>query len=152
IMFFLTWGNPTMWNDQANERLVVDLLQARDAAHTTLPPAQRGAGFDLEGGYRIGFALHERLRERGYQPVGRKIGFTNPAMWEQFKVSQPIWAHMYTRTVHFAQGITFRLALDGMVAPRLEPEVVLRLRHRVPSGDPTGEELAHCVEWAAVGF
>jgi 2-keto-4-pentenoate hydratase len=44
------------------------------------------------------------VSERGYRSSGRKIGFTNRAMWEQFKVSQPVWAHMYPQTVHFAKG------------------------------------------------
>ena len=39
-----------------------------------------------------------------------------------------------------------------MVAPRLEPELVLKLRHAIPGGDPSVEELARCLEWAAVGF
>ena len=136
----------------ADERLVADLLQARDVARLTPSPSQRGMEFDLDRGYQVGNTLHERLLKRGYRAVGRKIGFTNPAMWEQFDVKQPIWAHMYTETVHFAQEGYLRLPLDGLVAPRLEPEVVLKLRHAVPSGDPSVEELAGCLEWAAVGF
>jgi 2-keto-4-pentenoate hydratase len=89
---------------------------------------------------------------RGFKPVGRKIGFTNRAMWEQFKVSEPIWAHVYEQTVHFAQAGNLRLSLAGMVAPRIEPETVLRLRSAVPSGERSVEELARYIEWAAVGF
>ena len=73
-------------------------------------------------------------------------------MWAQFKVTQPVWAHMYVQTVHFARTGYLRLPLDGMVAPRLEPEVVLKLRHAVPSGDLSVEDLSHCLEWVAVGF
>jgi 2-oxo-3-hexenedioate decarboxylase len=39
-----------------------------------------------------------------------------------------------------------------MVAPRLEPEVVLKLRQPLPAGEPSAEEVARCLEWAAVGF
>jgi 2-oxo-3-hexenedioate decarboxylase len=39
-----------------------------------------------------------------------------------------------------------------MVAPRLEPEVVLKLRHEVPRGDSSVEDLARCLEWMAIGF
>jgi 2-oxo-3-hexenedioate decarboxylase len=141
-----------MRNDRAEEQLVADLLQARDAARITPSPSRREAGFNLERGYQVGHALHERLLKRGYQPLGRKIGFTNRAMWARFKVTQPIWAHMYVQTVHFAQGGYLRLPLTGMVAPGLEPEVVLKLRHEVPSGDPSVEDLARCLEWVAIGF
>jgi 2-oxo-3-hexenedioate decarboxylase len=141
-----------MQDIRADERLVADLLQARDAGRITPSPLQRRIGFDLDRGYQVGRALHEHLLRRGYRAVGRKIGFTNPALWEQFDVKQPIWAHMYTETVHFAQGGYLRLPLDGMVAPRLEPEVVIKLRHAVPGGDPSVEELASCLEWVAIGF
>jgi 2-oxo-3-hexenedioate decarboxylase len=141
-----------MWNDRAEEELVAELLQARDTARITPSPSQRGIHLDLETGYRVGNELHHRLSQRGFQAVGRKIGFTNRATWEQFDVHQPVWAHMYAQAVHFAHGGSQRLALTGMVAPRLEPEIVLKLRHAVPSGDPSVEDLARCLEWVAIGF
>jgi len=141
-----------MHDDSVRDRLAADLLRARDTAQLATPPSQPGAAFDLDIAYQVGRVLHERLVARGFQSVGRKIGFTNPAVWEQFKVSQPIWAHMYAQSVHVAQGGSIRLSLDGMVAPRLEPEIVLKLRRPIPSGDPSPEELAGCVEWAAIGF
>ena len=67
-------------------------------------------------------------------------------------MTEPVWAQMYAQTVHFSHGGQSRLTLDGMVAPRLEPEVVLKLRCPLPNGEPSSEELARCVEWAAVGF
>jgi 2-oxo-3-hexenedioate decarboxylase len=141
-----------MHDDRADLRLVADLLRARDAAQITSSPSERGLGIDLDTGYQIGLALHECLLQRRFQPAGRKIGFTNSATWQQFNVKQPIWAHMYAETVHFAVGGSLRLTLDGMVAPRLEPEVVLKLRQAPPVGDRSAEDLARCLEWAAIGF
>ena len=141
-----------MQDHLADERLVADLLQARDAARLTLSPSQRGLEFKLDRGYQVGNTLYEQLLKRGYRAVGRKIGFTNSALWERFNVSQPIWAHMYAETVQFAHEGFLRLRLDRMVAPRLEPEVVLKLRDAVPNDNPSIEELARCVEWAAIGF
>jgi 2-keto-4-pentenoate hydratase len=137
---------------EANERLVEELLQARDA--TRLAPNPSHFGFDLTLGraYQIGRGLHDRLVARGYAPIGRKIGFTNRAMWEQFQVSEPIWVHVHAQTVQFAHAGHARVDLAGMVAPRLEPEIVLKLRSPVPDGEPPAEELARCIEWAAVGF
>ncbi|MGO9923835.1 MAG: 2-keto-4-pentenoate hydratase [Isosphaeraceae bacterium] len=141
-----------MRDARADERLVADLLRARDGAFIIPSPSQRGIGFEIDSGYHVGHLLHDRLLKRGYQSIGRKIGFTNRAVWEQLKVSEPVWAHMYAQTVHFAQGGYLRLPLDGMVAPRLESVVVLKLRHAVPSDDPSVEELARGLEWVAVGF
>ena len=138
--------------DSALSGVAADLLRARDTASLTALPSQSQAGFDLEKGYQVGRALHEDLVERGYAPVGRKIGFTNRATWEEFRLDTPIWAHMYSHTVHFADRAGFHLSLKGMAAPRIEPEVVFKLRRPIPQGDPLVEEIADCVEWAAIGF
>lgn len=135
-----------------NQVLIKELLQARVAARCAPRPSLPGFVLTLEQAYQVGRGLHERLLEQGFMPVGRKIGFTNRAMWEQFQVSEPVWAHMYAQTVHFAPEGHKRLSLAGMVSPRLEPEIVLKLHCNVPSGEPSVEELAACIEWAAVGF
>jgi 2-oxo-3-hexenedioate decarboxylase len=132
--------------------LADDLLRVRDAAQQVHWPASVRAGLDLDRAYQVGRVLHDRLAARGFRSVGRKIGFTNRAMWEQFQVSQPIWGPMYAQTVHFARDGVVCLALTGMAAPRLEPEVVLKLRRPIPGGEPSAEDLAGCLEWAAVGF
>src|SRR5262245_54883941 len=134
-----------MSDDRTNEQLVADLLRARDTAQVATFPSQPGVVMDLDRAYEVGRLLHERLVGRGFRPVGRKIGFTNPATWERFQVNQPIWAPVYQQTVHFAEGGRLRLSLDGMVAPRIEPEVVLKLFRPVPDGDRSAEELAGCV-------
>jgi len=138
--------------DTALSRVAADLLRARDTASLTTLPSRSQAGFDLDSGYQVGRALHEGLVGRGYAPVGRKIGFTNQATWKEFQLDTPIWAHMYAQTVKFADRGGFRLSLSGMVAPRIETEVVLKLRRPIPQGDPSVEELADCLEWAAIGF
>jgi 2-keto-4-pentenoate hydratase len=138
--------------DSALSRVANDLLRARDTASLATLPSRSQAGFDLDKGYQVGRALHEGLVGRGYAPVGRKIGFTNRATWKEFQFDTPIWAHMYTQTVHFADRAAFRLSLSGMAAPRIETEVVLRLRRPIPAGDPSVEELADCVEPLGMGF
>jgi 2-oxo-3-hexenedioate decarboxylase len=141
-----------MRSDRADEWLVAELLNARDTATITGLPSQREVSFGLDRGYRIGRLLHDRLLERGHQAAGRKIGFTNPATWREFNLNTPVWAPMYAHTVHFADRGSHRLALSGMVAPRIEPEVVLKLGRLLPNGDPLPEEVAPCLEWAALGF
>jgi 2-oxo-3-hexenedioate decarboxylase len=134
-----------------DEQLVTELMLARDGVRLVRKPSHFGSGLTLEYAYKIGRGLHERLSDRGFQPIGRKIGFTNRILWEQFQVSEPVWAYMYRQTVHFVRENHQRLSLTRMVAPRLEPEIVLKLRS-VPSGEHSVEELAMCIEWAAIGF
>ena len=143
--------NPVHESCGINEQLVAELLQARDGVRFVRKPSHFGGDLTLEYAYKVGRGLHERLVDRGFQPIGRKIGFTNRILWEQFQVSEPVWAYMYRQTVHFAHESHQRLSLTRMVAPRLEPEIVLKLCS-VPSGEHSVEELATCIEWAAVGF
>lgn len=139
-------------SDDGLVRLADELLAARDAARVISPPSASGSTLDLDAGYRVGRVLHDRLVARGFRPVGRKIGFTNRAMWGPFRVTEPVWAHAYGQTVHTAEAGVARIAVDGMAAPRLEPEVVLKLRRPVPAVDLSPAELAGCVEWAAIGL
>lgn len=130
------------------DHLAADLLHARDHALLLPPPSSHGE-FSLERGYAIQRLLDQRLRARGWQAVGRKIGFTNPATWQEFGLRTPIWAHIYDRTVHPASE-TPALALEAMAAPRIEPEVVLKLAS--PPSSASAEALVACVEWVAIGF
>ncbi len=132
------------------DRLAGDLLAARDAAHLAPLPSRLAEGLNLEQGYAVGRALHERLLARDWRSAGRKIGFTNPATWREFEVDAPMWAHVYAQTVHFASNDGTALSLRGMVAPRIEPEVVLKLR-AAPSAAEV-EAMADCIEWVAIGF
>ncbi len=129
--------------------LADELLAARDAARLT-PLPSRLDGLNLEQGYAVGRALHERLLARGWRGAGRKIGFTNPATWREFGVDAPMWAHMYAQTVRFASRSEYALSLRAMVAPRIEPEVVLKLR-AAPSTAGV-EAMADCIDWVAIGF
>jgi 2-keto-4-pentenoate hydratase len=141
-----------MSQHDASQQLVAELLQARDAGRLAANPSHFGVDLTLQQAYQVGHKLHERLVSRGFKPSGRKIGFTNRALWEQFQVSAPIWAHIYEQTVHFAQNGNLRLSLAGMVAARLEPEVVLKLSAPLPPGEPSVDTLADCIEWVAIGF
>lgn len=132
--------------------LVDDLLHARDTAGLAPLPTATVPGFTLEAGYQVGHALHERLVARGYQLQGRKVGMTNPTLWQQLGIVAPIWGPVYDRTLHTSQGGVVTLSLAGMVAPRIETELVVCLRRDLPSGTPTPEEVAACIEWVALGF
>jgi 2-oxo-3-hexenedioate decarboxylase len=91
-----------------------------------------------------------RLRiARGETPVGRKIGFTNRGIWDEYQVHQPIWGDMYDRTVHDVGGRE-TIRVSQLPEPRIEPEIVLGLRRPPASGSL--EEIAGAIEWVAHGF
>jgi 2-oxo-3-hexenedioate decarboxylase len=127
------------------------LIAAYDTA-TTLSPITAGApDFSVADGYAVLDDIETRRRAQGWRSVGRKIGFTNRTIWPRYGVYQPMWAHLWTRTVHFAQDGKASLPLQSFVQPRIEPEVVFKLKGPVPlTSDP--DAVLASVEWMAPGF
>ena len=93
-----------------------------------------------------------RLAE-GARAVGRKIGFTNPAMWAQYGVSAPVWAYVYNTTVTYLADSpdTSTCSLRGFVNPKIEPEIIFHF-HTSPPPDGDVAAVLACVEWVAHGF
>ncbi|MGB0384419.1 MAG: 2-keto-4-pentenoate hydratase [Ardenticatenaceae bacterium] len=133
-------------------RLVDLALDAKDNQRIIEPPSRGEVGFGLDEAYQVYAALDRRLRGRGYEAVGRKIGFTNPVLWEEFRIDRPIWAYVYDQTCQFADTGEVEVALDTMVTPRIEPELVLKVNDRILSVGNEPEALIEAVDWIAIGF
>ncbi len=131
--------------------LAAELMAAYDGAKMVLPLTARLRGLRVEDAYDVLAKIEASRRAEGWQEVGRKIGFTNRRIWSRYGVFEPIWAHIWDRTVQFAPDGKARLNLAQFVQPRIEPEVVFRLRTPVPPTDDASVALA-CVEWIAPGF
>ena len=127
------------------------LVVAYDSATTLAPFAASDPEFDVAAAYDVLRAIEARRVAGGWTPVGRKIGFTNRTIWPRYGVYLPMWASVWAHTVHLAPANRASLALAPFVQPRIEPEVVFRLKAPVP---PTADALAvlACVEWLAPGF
>jgi len=136
----------------ADLKTIADRLIAAYDNAATLSPITAGApDFSVADGYAVLHDIETRRRAQGWRPVGRKIGFTNRTIWPRYGVYQPMWAHVWTHTVHSATGGTAILPLQGLVRPRIEPEVVFKLKAPVaPTPDP--RSLLAAVEWIAPGF
>src|SRR3954465_2725477 len=127
------------------------LIKAYDSA-TSLPPITAGApDFSVADGYAVLTEVEARRRAQGWRSVGRKIGFTNRTIWPRYGVYQPMWAHIWSHTVRFAEDGKATLDLKQFVQPRIEPEVVFKLKAPVPVTDDPLSVLA-CTEWIAPGF
>jgi 2-oxo-3-hexenedioate decarboxylase len=127
----------------APEPLARALAAALDARRQLPPP-----GLDPATGYRVAAALARLRAAPGARLVGRKIGFTNRALWPAQGADAPIWGRMWRDTVApAARGA----AVGALLEPRIEPEIVLRLGAPPPPG-ADAEALFACVEAAALGF
>ena len=89
-------------------------------------------------------------RADGWEPVGRKIGFTNRTLWEPYGVHAPMWARIWDRTLidapdgHASASLRFPEL-------RAEPEVVFGLSAALGPTDDPAEVLA-ATAWLAPGF
>ena len=136
----------------AEPRAIADRLFAAIETGTQLAPFSfADPGFDVESGYAVLAELHARRRAQGWRPIGRKVGFTNRTIWARYGVDRPMWSHVWDRTVTMESTGSALLSLDGLMEPRIEPEVVFKLRGPLPGGtDP--ETILAATEWIAAGF
>lgn len=128
-------------------------IAAAYAARRLMPAlSARDPKFDLDAAYAVAEALLQRRRAAGHTPVGLKVGYANKAVWRALKLDTLVWAPLYDDTVSEAHGGRAALSMGAMIAPKIEPEIVLALARPVPPGltDPAAV-LAH-VAWIALGF
>jgi len=114
-----------------------------------LPSAR---GLDLPAAYAVEAELCRLRREGGHSPVGLKVGYANKAVWRALKLETLAWASMYDDTVTMAADGQATLAIGGMIAPKIEPEIAVRLATPLPAGLTDPVEVLRHVEWLALAF
>ena len=134
---------------QRIQSIARELLDAHDRALLIESIAARDPAFDLDAAYLVACELMRERRRRGSRPIGRKIGFSNRTIWALYGVDAPMWAHVYDDTVSYARNGKAAVSLAGTVSPRMEPEILFKLRAPVPVGCSDAEQLLGAVEWYA---
>jgi 2-oxo-3-hexenedioate decarboxylase len=132
------------------ERIAQEIMDAWSERRQIASLAARDPGFGLDEAYQVTAALRRIRRARGEQPVGRKIGFTNRTIWDEYQVYAPIWGDMYATTVHETGG-SATLDLSPYLEPRIEPEIAFGLA-RAPEPGMDEVALLGCIGWVAHGF
>jgi 2-oxo-3-hexenedioate decarboxylase len=115
-----------------------------------VPPSSLDPSFDLDDAYAVEGELTRRRCADGWATVGRKVGYANKAVWRALKLETLVWASMYDRTVRYATNGCATLELERMISPKIEPEIVVKLKKPVVAVDPAG--VLDAVEWLAIGF
>ena len=131
--------------------LAQQMKAAQDSARQIEPFTTRLPGFDLRAAYEVADLMHRARLAKGAKPVGRKIGFTNPAMWDRFGVREPIWAYVYDTTVVQLEGTRTSCRLARFVEPKIESEIVLHF-HSAPPHGPSLDGVLNAIDWVAHGF
>ena len=131
--------------------------QIKTAQDQGLPLTQitsQHAGFDSNAAYAVADLIHAMRLAEGARAVGRKIGFTNPAMWAQYGVSAPVWAYVYDTTVTYladTSNAPATCSLRNFVNPKIEPEIIFHF-HSAPPPDGDVAAVLACIDWVAHGF
>jgi 2-oxo-3-hexenedioate decarboxylase len=123
----------------SNQRQQIPLVTERDPT------------FGLADAYLVTSEVRRIREARGERAVGRKIGFTNTTIWDEYNVAAPIWGYVYDTTLHRLADITGPVALAPFVEPRIEPEIVFGLA-QAPEVGMDERALLACVGWVALGF
>ena len=116
------------------------------------PPSARDARFDLTAAYAVEAELARLRRASGHATVGRKVGFANKAMWRVLKLNTLVWAHMYDDTVRYARENVAELSVGRMCSPKIEPEIVFKMKKPLEPGTSDPAAILDAVAWMALGF
>ena len=79
------------------------------------PFSARYPGLTMDDAYRVTALANDIRVAKGYRPVGRKIGFTNRRIWDEYGVHAPVWGYVYDRTIYDLSSncLSFRGASEG---------------------------------------
>jgi 2-keto-4-pentenoate hydratase len=132
-------------------RLAREMKAAQDGARQIEPLTTSVPDFDLTAAYEVAHLIHRERLAEGSKAIGRKIGFTNPEMWDKFGVSEPIWSYIYDTTVEHLNGTQGTCQLSRFAEPKIEPEIVLQFRSAPRTGGGIAGVL-NAIGWVAHGF
>lgn len=133
------------------DSLSMELLEALDHNQLIEVISARNKTFDSAAAYNVSAEIVRRRCARGERPVGRKIGFTNRLIWDEYGVSSPMWGHVYNHTVTWPDEPVARLAIGHLSQPRIEPEIVLHFAS-APGAATDEVDLLSTIDWIAHGF
>lgn len=128
-----------------------ELTTAFAERRTVAPPSTRD-GFDLSTAYAVEGELARSRRSEGHQTVGVKVGYANKAIWRALKLDTLVWAHMYEDTVRYADANQATLSIAHMMSPKIEPEIVFRMKAPLRAEISDAAVALGAVEWLALGF
>ena len=133
------------------QAVATEAFAVLDTGRQIAPFSSRLGHFDLDDAYRVTAAVRRMRESRGESVLGRKIGFTNRTIWDEYQIGAPMWGYIYDRTVYDLADLGPTLSLTGLAEPRIEPEIIFGLA-TAPEPDMDEPALLACVDWVAHGF
>lgn len=134
------------------QSLAQELFDAYKSGAIIPAPSGRDAEFDMNAAYATEAAFTALRTAAGAKTCGIKVGYANKAMWRVLKLETLVWAHMYEDTVHYAQGGSADYTLPAHRAPKIEPEIVFKLKEPITAAGLDAAGVLALVDWMAIGF
>ena len=133
------------------QEIAQELKIAQDQCQQLEPFSSRYENFGIEDAYLVADIIHKMRIKSGASPIGRKIGFTNPAVCSHYGVREPMWGYMYDSTVFYHSSSNKIYNLETCTEPLIEPEIIVHFHSSPPLGaDPA--QILNCIDWIAHGF
>lgn len=127
------------------------LLQHHDNGQPWPPLAEEPECFtDVPAAYQMALQVAALREDRGEDPRGFKIGFTNRHIWPRYNVFAPIWGRVWHSTLVLCDGQA-TLPAGRLCQPRIEPEVVFGFKSTPVAGAGL-DALFDALDWVAPGF
>lgn len=137
------------------QELARELLTANaTGAVIETKPTDRFHGFGLNEAYATLVAEAELRAADGKSKshIGYKVGLSNKAVWEKMGLQNIVWGYVFQDTVQFVEEIEeHSITLANMLAPRIEPEIVFRLKGPLPA-DGNLEGTLAAIDAVGLGF
>jgi 2-oxo-3-hexenedioate decarboxylase len=136
--------------EERAEAIAREVLEALQTGRQIEPFSVRRPSLTAREAYAVTAALR-RLREKdGAASIGRKIGFTNRGIWDEYGVHEPIWGDVYDTTASEVppDGV---VRVSHMSEPKIEPEIVFGLADDLRPGMEE-RAILDAIAWVAHGF
>src|SRR5919107_4439196 len=101
------------------QAVAAEAFEVLDTGRQIAPFSSRLAHFDLDDAYRVTAAVRQMREARGERAVGRKIGFTNRTIWDEYQIGAPMWGYIYDATVDDVDDAGATVSLAGLAEPRI---------------------------------
>lgn len=112
--------------DAAGHRALADRILEAMRTGVGIEPPRLSLPLELEDSYAVQRVVIDELLAAGDRVSGFKIGFTSRAMQEMYGVDEPDFGRLLA-SMDVPPGGT--IVTDGLVDPRIEPEVAFVLSH-----------------------
>jgi 2-keto-4-pentenoate hydratase len=128
--------------------VAADLWRAGSTLDPIAPPSETSPGISVDDAYRIQRINLDRRLAAGETRVGHKIGLTSLAIQQQLGVDRPDFGFITDRMM-IENGGT--IAVDSLIAPRVEAEFAFRIGKALPAS-PTRYELRDAINGVAIAL